>query len=206
MLSSGDNKLKYTTLMLMIRNNRPYPDSLLAYFAGMDLYRYELYGDLRRMGKSALFPQRFNEHVAIAKSQLYNLQSYSRPDSISYIDRLKTTINGREGYVYFFRYRENKDDAAWKLATAGLIPLDESNYYFEDFRESTGSASQQYLNRENAFRYALSAFTQTRIKESEPLLPQLEKELKKIVFASKKSGRGFFQDNTDVLSSLDFSY
>src|SRR5207247_3014343 len=39
-LGSNDKKIKYNTVMLMIRNHEAVPDSMLNYFAGMDDYRF----------------------------------------------------------------------------------------------------------------------------------------------------------------------
>lgn len=56
MLQSNDKRLKYNTLLLMMRNNKPYPDSLLAYFGSQDEFRYELYSDLKTMKQLGKFP------------------------------------------------------------------------------------------------------------------------------------------------------
>ena len=41
--------------IVLLQHNKQIPDSLLAYFAGMDEYRYELFTDLKKMKKPEKF-------------------------------------------------------------------------------------------------------------------------------------------------------
>lgn len=206
MLSSSDSRLKYSTLLLMIRSKRPYRDTLLTWFASKDNYRYELYRDLKTLKRSELFPARYASHTDLGKSSLIFQQSYSKPDSISYLSRIQTRLHNRDGYVYFFRYRESKDDAIWKIAVAGLTPLREDMYEFADDSTSKKPKEIEYFpyTPANLYRYELTEFTKTKIKEDEPLQPQLEKELKRILYGRKNSGREFFRDNTNLYGDSEY--
>jgi hypothetical protein len=200
MLASTDKKLKYNTMMLLIRSNKPYPDSMLRYFASLDEYRYDLYTDLRDMDKDGLYPKQFNNHIALAKSKLLNYKSYDKPDSIAYLDRMTTEIKGRKGYVYFFKYRDKKDDVAWKLATVGLVPLDSTKFEFDKVsvtkltRRFFGPGGAGYFNGV-AFQNDYTSFSNTRLEEGDtPIAVQLKKQLKKMVYSNRKSGREFYNN------------
>src|SRR4029078_1787418 len=89
LLKSDDKKLKYTTALLLLRNHKPVPDTLLNYFAASDNYRYELYSDLNRSKLSRLFSSSFNTQLALAKSKLFDISNnYNQPDSVVYLDKL----------------------------------------------------------------------------------------------------------------------
>ena len=131
MLNSSDKRLKYNTMMLMLRKNKPIPDSLTRYFAGLDEFRYELYADLKELGKEDKFPAIYNNHLDLGRSCLLDRSAYSKPDTIAYIDRLPAEVKGKKGFVYFYKYKSKKDDITWKLATVGLVPEDPAKFEFD---------------------------------------------------------------------------
>lgn len=202
MLASADKKLKYNTMMLLIRNSKPYPDSMLRYFASLDDYRYELYTDLRDLDKEVLFPKQYHTHIALAKSKLLKYKSYDKPDSIAYIDRMTTEIKGKKGYVYFFKYRDKKDDISWKLATVGLVPLDSTRFEFDqdDEDDNISRGIRRYIVYAgfgglpySSDGYDFTGFSETKIKpEEDSLTAQLGRELKKMIYSKRKSGREFY--------------
>lgn len=189
-LSSADKRLKYHTLLLLIRNNKPYPDSLLKYFAAMNEYRYELYTDLKVIDKKEKFPVQYNNHIDLAKSKLLAENSYDDPDSIVYVDRLVAEIKGKKGFIYFFKYKARRDDVSWKLATVGLVPEDESRFEFDGKNSSHGDRSM------NKVKYDITGFTTRKLREDEPVSNQLEKEKKRLLYSLRKSAKKFY-DKTD---------
>ena len=131
LLSSGDKKVTYNTMMLLLRNKKPFPDSLPGYFASQDNYRYKLYCDLVETGMEQKFPSAYNNHIDLAKSKLLDKKSYDKPDSVVYLDRLHTQAKNKKGFIYFFKYKNKKDDASWKIASVGLVPEDAKQFEFE---------------------------------------------------------------------------
>jgi uncharacterized protein YbaP (TraB family) len=192
MLASNDKRLKYRTMLLLLRNNKPYPDSLLKFFAASDDYRYELYSDLKKVKKQSLFPAQYNNHVDLGKSKLVDEKVYGKPDSLLYIDRLPAEIKGKKGYVYFFRYKNKKDDATWKLATVGLIPEDPKRFEFEINGRIPDEDS--YMDENNVLHhvYDFTEFGDARIREEQNLPEQLRKELKKMLYSRRKSAQEFY--------------
>lgn len=200
MLSASDKKLKFNTLLELIRKKRPYPDSLFSYFAGLDEYRYRLYTSLTELKMQEKFPAAFMQHTALARSQLLSERSYNKPDSLEYMDRLPADYKGKTGFVYFFRYKVKKDDLSWKLAVAGMAPQDSSRYSFGDsvvYRRFT------IMNRQYTFpvsinnQYNFTRFLDEKVAAPEGISQQLRKELKKLLFERRKSAREFYDRSSN---------
>ncbi|HSU26773.1 MAG TPA: TraB/GumN family protein, partial [Chitinophagaceae bacterium] len=182
MLQSSDKKLKYATMLLLMRNNKPIPDTMLNYFAGMDDYRYRLFTRLKKLNKIKQFPAAFNNHLDLGRSALLDKKSYGKPDSLVYIDRLAATFKDKKGFIYFYKYKARKDDISWKLATVGLVPEDPAAFEFEeedkspfDWKNFSLLDFQWFTNK-----YDFTSFSDTKLKEDESLQDQLNKALKKL--------------------------
>ncbi|HNU15175.1 MAG TPA: TraB/GumN family protein [Chitinophagaceae bacterium] len=194
MLASYDKKLKYKTMLQLIKSNRPYPDTLLKYFGKLDDYRYILYDDLRQLKKSDKFPSFYNNHLDLGKSALLNEKSYGRPDSLVYVDRLKATYKDKKGFIYFFKYKAKKDDLTWKLATVGLVPENPREFQFEDtIKLKFPRHMYELFNFRKYNRYNFTGFTDVKVNTDGTLTSQLEKELKKLLYARRKSAKEFYE-------------
>jgi uncharacterized protein YbaP (TraB family) len=189
LLRCEDMALRFETVKLLLRHGRDIPDSTILFFAANDEYRYAMYNVLASAGKLNRFPSLYNDHLDLAKSKLIDLKSYSKPDSIAYVDRVPLSYKGRDGFIYFFRYREKKDDPSWKLATVGLVPGDPHSFPTDS---KTGEGSTQ----KNI--YDFTSFTDTRISFDEPAILQLNRLLKKMIYSKRKSARQFYNSKADV--------
>jgi hypothetical protein len=131
---------------------------------------------------------------------------YGKPDSLLFVDKLKAEVKGREGWIYFFKYKSRKDDAGWKIATAGLVPMDAAKFEWKEDDEADSSAEEDgYAYKD---RYDFTGFSNIRIKEEEPMLPQLQKELKRMLYSKRKSAKEFYDrsgttDYDEVSISID---
>lgn len=192
MLASNDKRLKYNTMMLMVVNNKSYPDTLLRYFAGLEEYRYELYTGLKKRNKQDKFPALYNNHLDLGKSALLDKKSYGKPDSIVYIDRMKAEYKDKKGFIYFFKYKDKRDDLTWKLATVGLTPEDPTRFEFADSSKRIGYAFEPTSWSRN--RYDFTNFTNTKVREEEVMSTFLKKQLKKMLYAKRKSAKEFYND------------
>src|SRR6218665_439753 len=189
MLASSDKRLKYSILLSLIRANKPFPDTLLDYFAGLDEYRYELYEDLSGMDKLFRFPAKANKQLLLAHSKLLSEDGYAKPDSVVFLDKLKAEVKGREGWVYFFKYKNRKDDVTWKIASVGLVPTDSTKFEWQtgladtdDDDDSPGVVDQ----------FDFTGFSNIKLKEDEAVASQLDKELKRMLYLKRKSAREFY--------------
>ncbi len=206
MLRSDDKQLRYATLLLLIKNDKPVPDSLLYGFAAMDDYRYELYTDLKSSGRLKYFPARYNNHFDLGRSELMNESSYNKPDTLVYLERRQTSIRYRQGFVYFYKYKSKKDDLAWKLAWVGLVPLDSGQYQFEDSLQTEDAGSRSSLFEYTAYQpHHVTELSDIKIKEELPLSAQLEKALRKILYSRRKSAKEFYTNENDRPGIPDYT-
>jgi hypothetical protein len=194
LLQSTDKKVKYSTMLLMIRNDKSVPDSLLNYFAGMDDYRYNLYDDLQEMGQLSHFPTKYNNKVDLAKGKLFDSRSYDEPDSVVYLDKLPVEVKSKQGFIYFFKYKDKKDDMAWKLASVGLIARDPKQ--FDLINESISPTTSD----DNPFDFTL--FTDSKIKADVPVHEQLDTALKKLLHSHRKSAKEFYDVSKNDLDEI----
>ena len=184
MLKSNDNRLKYATAMLLLRNKKAIPDTLLKYFATSDDYRYELYSDLKRNHLSNLFPASFNNQLALAKSKLFEISSdYNKPDSLVYLDKFPVQYKERSGFVFFFKYKTDEDDNAWKIATVGIVPADAKKFEFDNPKQTFWQRRQ----------YEFTELTNTKIDNETPLKDQLTKAFKKMLYSRRNSAAQFYK-------------
>jgi len=205
MLQSNDRRLKYQTMLLMIKNNKPFPDSLLTYFGGLDEYRYELYEDLKQIKKPEKFPRVYNNHLDLGRSSLLGRKTYGKPDSIVYLDRLKTEYKGKTGFIYFFKVKSKKDDLTWKLATVGLVPEDPRRFEFEDSAFNRIAFETPLLPSFRFNRFDFTSFTDTKLREDEDINIQLKKALKKMLYSRRKSAKEFYEEEGDRTATSDYS-
>ncbi|MFI5185398.1 MAG: TraB/GumN family protein [Chitinophagales bacterium] len=188
LLQSNDKKLKYGVMLELLRNKKPVPDSTVNYFAAMDDYKYILYSDLEESGQLNVFPGKYYNKVELSRSKLLVSKPYNKPDSVIYLDKLPAELNSKQGYIYFFKYKEKKDDLAWKLATVGLLSKDPKQFEIKDMspvpHENFGEDEPDY--------YDFTSFTDSKVTEDEPLSVQLHKELKKLLYSRRKSAKEFY--------------
>jgi len=208
LLNSKDQRLKYNAALLMVEKDQPVPDSIFSHFAKMDEYRYELYIDLKHLKKEKFFPAAYNSHTELGRSRLLAMQQdHEKPDSLVYMDRVVASHKDRKGYIYFYKYKQKKDDIGWKLATVGLLPQDTTRFEFEETEESgdktygdypdefdiTISYRRRYDNSPDD-EYDFTRFERTRLKEDEPVHDQLNRLLKKMLYSKRKSAAVFYRE------------
>lgn len=204
MLRSNDKQLKYNTMLLLEKNKKPYPDTLLSYFAALDDYRYELYTDLKNAGRLAKFPAKYNNHTDLGISALIDKKLYGKPDSILYLDRLKTTFRDRTGYLYFYRYKDKKDDMSWRLAVVGLVPEDPGKFETDETVPKGVPAylSDIYISYLKS-RYSFTDFTAIKYNEDQPVGEQLKKLQKRLLYSRRKSAKAFYDDERPTTGYAD---
>jgi uncharacterized protein YbaP (TraB family) len=188
MLNSSDKRLKMNTAILMLKNNKPVPDTMLKYFAAMDLYRYELYSVLKNMKRTDLFPSAFNNHIDLAKSELMDVNSYNPPDTFVFLASYPVRYKNNDGLIYFFKYKKKKDENGWKIATAGLVPKDPKSYEFDEI---------QPVDEDDEPDLFFTDLTSVKFDLEETLDAQLQKILKRKLYAKRKSAAEFYEDDEE---------
>jgi hypothetical protein len=153
---------------------------------------------LKEIKKSDKFPDRYNNHLDLAKSKLLDSKLYDKPDSLVYLDRLPAMIKSNKGFVYFFKYKKKKDDDIWNIASVGLVPENPKQFEFDDENDK-----QDY----SAFYDEDTDFTELgneKLKEDEPEADQLKTALKKLLYSTHSSAKGFY-DKEDGRYNLNFN-
>jgi len=205
MLKSGDKRLKYNTLLLLVTKNITFPDTLLHYFAGMDEYRYELYTDLKEKKKLNLFPAKYNTHPELGRSALLNKKEYDKPDTLVFLQRLPAEDKGKKGFVYFYKYKSKKDDLLWKLASAGLVPEDPDKYEFDEDKEPRLILSASYVSDFSPPGWNdFTELSDIKIKDDSPLDEQLNRALKKMLYSRRKSAKEFYKNDERDTGPSDY--
>jgi hypothetical protein len=205
MLSSNDKRLKYNTAYLFLRHKVSLPDTMLAYFAKLDDFRYELFSDLRTLKMLDKFPAEYENQRDLSKSKLFSSSYYSKPDSLVFIDSLPASLKNKKGFVFFYKYKTKKDDTFWKLATAGLQSQENKQFkYDDDDNDEDDDDSISYTSIMSGWNFSrddnkivFTEFTDEKIKEDVPVKEQLEKQLKKILYSKRKSARMFYNEGPD---------
>ena len=174
LMKTNSRKLLYETFLLLLRNQKPLPDSLFQKFAALDEYRSTLYSDLKKINKLDKFPSSYKKQELIARSLLVNSgEMYSRVDTLAYVDKLPVTYKDKKGYVYFFKYKRMKDDASWQLATVGMQPENQDEVDAED---------DEFTEMDNR-----------KLETDKPLREQLDKALKELLYVKHASATGFYE-------------
>ena len=166
LLVSRDPSLQISTAVLMLKNKKPVPDSILTHLALKDEYRGRLFKSMEGARLLDQFPVLYKKQTDIARSLL----AVNKPDSLVFLSARPLTFRNKKGMVYFFKYRQKKEDG-WKIAISGLQPANSNEV----------SSNAQLVK-----------LTDKRLRDDEPLNDQLETQLKKLLFSLSKSGRNFY--------------
>lgn len=194
MLRSGDKRLRYNTFIQLVQKGKSYPDSLLRYFAGLDEYRYELYKDLQQVKKQKLFPAAFNNHLDLGRSALLETKDYEKPDSLVFIQSLPAGVKEKRGWFIFINTRPKKMTwpGNWRWLVYYRKMLRSLNLRKLHKGKSLPDINTEYEANEEEWNF--TSFTYTKIKEGTPLAELISKELKKLLYSLRNSGKAFFKE------------
>lgn len=175
LLKTRDRQLYYDICLLLLRNKKQVPDSFFTRYAKLDDYRCELYDDLKKIKMLEKYPAQyktqgyFTKSMVLSNSYSYN---YDKPDSLTYIDRLPVTIKNKKGWVYFYKYKEGRDDNFWQLCAVGMQP---------DKQDSVDTKNKDFTTSEGR-----------KIANDKPLKEQMIKMLNELVNAQRSSASDFY--------------
>ena len=173
LLQSKDPDVRLNTALLLIRSDKNVADSILLQLAEADQSRAKLFIKLEKAKRLDKFPGTYKNQVSMARSLMLNDRGYDKIDSVVFIKKQIAGYRDKKGLVYFFKYRIKKEDG-WKIGISGLQPEDE-----------TAVSSDAHL----------TAMTDKKLKDDESQDDQLQKILKKMVFALYRSGKYFYSTN-----------
>jgi hypothetical protein len=173
LLQSKDTGLQLITAILLIKNGKPVPDSTLNGIAAKDNYRSKLLNELEDINHTELFPAKYKKQDLIARSLLLGDSEKTEFADIKSEGKSLLTIKGKKGYVYFFRYKLNKDDD-WQIGISGLQP--------ENLKE-VGTND------------LITALLKVKFVDNKSISEQFNDQLLRLLFKQHKSAAHFFEDN-----------
>ncbi len=191
-LQSNDNKLRYETMLSLLRNGHKVPDSVLINFAKDDKYRYDLYEGLKDIKKLSLFPKKYLRQSEFSRSKLLEKMRYDKPDSLVFIKQVLVNVKGKDAYVHIYKYKNKKDDLFWKIATAGLMPVDSTKMEMEEKKNTEPEEYYMSYNEREIDVNDFYSFTSEKLGKEEDQEEQFSKILKKMVYSKNKSAKAFY--------------
>jgi uncharacterized protein YbaP (TraB family) len=146
--------VRHAVVLVLIRNNRPVPDSVLHALAADDWHRARLYSDLVQAGKINLFPAEFRNQESMARSVLFDRRAEGREAEIELVGKQHVVTKDATGYIYFFKYKV-KGQEGWMMGISGVQPENlkevNTNSYLAEWTglplNGTGPELQQFQNK-----------------------------------------------------------
>lgn len=173
LLQGKDIAVRMNIALLMVRHKKPVPDSIWRSIAADDQYRVSLYEKLEKSGNLSLFPSSFKTQEAISRSlATSNNRSYTRITEIQPMGKQWVQVKNNSGYVYFFKYRIQKQQDDWLMAVSGIQPSD---------------TTQVSLNR-SLLNYGNRKLLTNSVEQE-----QYEKLTRQLVMEKRPSAAGFFE-------------
>jgi len=172
-LQSKDMDVRLDAAIVLIRNNKKLADSVLLQIAAKDKYRAVLLKRLEDIKHTELFPARYHNQDSIARALLLNDKSEDKFFAIVPAGKQFVTVSNEKGYVYFYKYKINKDDE-WHIGLSGIQPADTSKITAEDM---------------------LVKMTDKKIKPDVPEAEQFNDQLTRLIFQQHTSAQNFFDND-----------
>jgi uncharacterized protein YbaP (TraB family) len=191
MLKLKNKQIKFDIMLVMLRNKLPVPDSLLTSYAADDEYRIDLYRRLKKVKMLDKFPAKYNNQADLVKSALFNnTSSYNRYDTLVLLEKLPAAYKNKKGVVYFYKYKNKKEEKKWKVISFGLQP--ENAKEFDDDNEDFVAYSGYSYSRED----------DNKLDEEKPVKEQLQQMLKKLLYKMHESAARFYDRTYDDYKEL----
>ena len=171
LLTSKDAGLQLNAAILLLKNKKNVPDSILLSLAKSDRYRAGFYEAIKKINLEEKFPIACRNQQEIAKSILVTDNGYNEMDSVQFVSSTTVDYDGSKGFVYFFKYRMKEEDE-WKMGISGVQPLNK--------------------NEINTLYGRTYKTHRKKINNEEELNVQFQNELNKMLILSHKSGRNFY--------------
>jgi len=173
LLRSKDPGLRLNTAVLLMRHDRPVADSILLALAASDAFRGRLLRNLVAIHKENRFPKAAKTQEAIARSLLVASHGGSEFADIQLVDKKAAQFKENKGYVYYFKYRINKDDE-WQIGLSAFQPLNHKD-----------------VSTDPAF----VALTGKRLRAGGVASEQFDQQWRRLLFSRRRSAANFFMDS-----------
>lgn len=187
-----NKQTRFNTMLLLLRNNKSVPDSLLNFYAGADEYRIDLYRSLKKSKLLDKFPARYNNQLDLVRSAIVSGWADNKIDTLALLDKIPVIYKNKKGIVYFFKYKTRKDDYKWKILSYGIQPGNSKEFTEIDNDFNSGTAYNYSTNGDD------------KLDETIPVKTQLEKLIKTMLYKTHRSASQFYgsgyEDDKDILT------
>ncbi|MFT4155526.1 TraB/GumN family protein [Parafilimonas sp.] len=181
LLQSRDTSVQLETAVLLIKNNKPVPDSILLNIAAKDNYRSNLFQALEEAGRAGMFPSPYKRQDLMARSVLCGDSEKTKFFDIQPEGKTPVNLTGKKGYVYFFKYKLQEDDD-WEIGLSGPQP------------ENVNEAGTDN---------ALTSLTNEKLIAAKPAAEQFNNQLSRLLLLQHKSARHFYENSRNMYGSFD---
>jgi uncharacterized protein YbaP (TraB family) len=185
----NNKRIRFNTMLLLLRNKKAVSDSLINAYAADDEYRLGLYRKLKAAKLLNKFPARYNNQFDLVKSALVSTLAYEKYDTLVLLDKIPLSYKNKTGLVYFFKYKNKKVEKKWKIVSYGLQPAN-TKEFDDDNTDFTTSSTYSYDRGSN-----------DKLDETKPVREQLQKIIKTILYKMHNSAAQFY--NTDYDNDND---
>ncbi len=127
-----DYEVRTDIYIRLVEKNIDVPTQIWEELAADLINRNYLYKRLDWINRLDLFPTKYKTQKYMVESLLYDKKFNPEKDSMQFVAKHKVTVQGKEGYVYFYKSKSYKDDD-WSIDYVGLQPLDENEVSIDDF-------------------------------------------------------------------------
>jgi len=172
LLTSPDNDLRFAAIRQMIKSGQELPKPVIEDLAKDSLYAYKLYSVLNDYGRSVEFPFLLTDEVALGRSAIYNIGSFTKLDSIVYLGKQWVQLKHDTGWLMLYKYRPTPL-SQWRLAAVGLQSAD---------------PSKELIQKEHTWVSGETIDTEKTMEE------QLDDFINKMIARSWPGGRTFYFD------------
>jgi hypothetical protein len=181
-----NKQIRFNTMLLLLRNKRAVPDSLISAYAADEAYRVDLYRKLKEARLLDKFPAKYSNQADLVKSALINRAgSYNKYDTLALLDKLPVSYKNKKGMVYFYKFKNKKEEKNWKIITYGLQP--ENVKEFNDDNDD--------FVTDNSYSYGRSNII--KLDETITVKDQLQKIIRTTLYKMHSSAAQFYDNNYD---------
>ncbi len=178
-----NKQIRFEAMMLLLRNNKTISDTLLNFYGSQDVYRASLYGALKKVKLLNKFPAKYNNQSMLVRSAIVSFSNNENYDTLVLLDKLPTSYKDKKGVVYFYKYKNRKEEKKWRILSFGLQPTN-NNEYDDDNNVFTSIKTYSYDRSNN-----------NTLDEAKPVKPQLVELLKTMQYKMHKSATQFYAEN-----------
>ncbi|MDB5232019.1 MAG: lipoprotein [Chitinophagaceae bacterium] len=165
---------------LLLKNNKPVPDSVITAIAAKDAFRIQLYNQLKKIGKQNLIPDSLRSQEAMARALLIAQKSFQKIVKIENAGKQFISFKNQNGWVYFFKYQlDGQPD--WMAGISGIQP--------------------EKITQVNANNYFANT-ADIRLKSGQPEMEQFQTLLNRTLLTKTKTGMMFFANTGFVPPSI----